>query len=108
LEGDEAADELATLGAELMAGSAEEVGQTLADHAVAFVLAPSLESPYVAIDQFSREELLAALDGHADLERVTDSEVGTMWRVKEPTARIRIIQDEHVTVVPSGVITADT
>lgn len=104
---DPARTDLRQLVAELGAATPNDAGARLAEHGIAFVLIPSLDSPLAAIDPFARQELLAALDGLADLQRVTETDERTMWRVMASPTRVRIIDGEQITPLPSGLINVD-
>src|SRR5699024_2691921 len=108
---DDAPQSLQELVAELSAGAADEPGPPLgehasrprlAEHAVGLVLLPSSDSAVAEVDSLAREEFAAALDGVADLERVTENESGTLWRVTSLASRAQITAGKESVEVPSG------
>jgi len=105
---DEASQSLQELVAELSAGAAQEAGPRLAEHAIGLVLLPSPDSVIAEVDSLAREEFAAALDGVADLERVTENESGTLWRVTSLASRAQITAGKESVEVPSGMNRIDT
>lgn len=99
---DDASQSLQELVAELSAGAADEPGPRLAEHAIGLVLLPSSDSAVAEVDSLAREEFAAALDGVADLERVTENESGTLWRVTSLASRAQITAGKESVEVPSG------
>jgi hypothetical protein len=87
---------LQTLAADLVSGRGDAQAERLADFAVRYVQVRAPIAPQVA----------AALDTVPGLERVSFSGGDRLWRVTLPTARLRIIADEKVTVLPSGPVSA--
>src|SRR5699024_6049746 len=89
--------------AELSVGAAGDAAARLKAHAVSIVLVPPATGG-------AREDLLAALDSVAGLERVTENETGVFWRVSggEPAAARVVIEaaDGSRSVVPSATTTA--
>lgn len=99
---DDASESLQELVAELSAGAAQEAGPRLAEHAIGLVLLPAPESAIAEVDPLAREEFAAALDGVPDLERVTENESGTLWRVTSLAARAQITAGKENVEVASG------
>lgn len=99
---DEAANDLRALVAELSVGAAGDAAARLHAHAVSVVLVPPASGE-------AREDLLAALDSVAGLERVTENETGVFWRVggADPAARVVVETAEGGRIaVPSAATTA--
>lgn len=105
---DDASQSLQELVAELSVGAADEPGPRLAEHAIGLVLLPSPDSAVAEVDPLAREEFAAALDGVADLERVTENESGTLWRVTSLASRAQITAGKESVEVPSGMNRIDT
>ena len=82
-------------------GAAEDPGAALARRAVAVVLVPPGAGD-------ARDRLVARIDSTAGIERVTENETGTVWRVARPEgagliARVRVVGPDGTVrdVVPS-------
>ncbi len=89
---DEADAELAELAAAIAVGVAEDPSAELARHAVGVVLVPPGSSD-------ARDRLVAQIDSTAGLERVTENETGTVWRVAPAEgggliARVRVVRPD--------------
>ncbi|MDP9805970.1 GT2 family glycosyltransferase [Trueperella bonasi] len=80
---DEAGQDLAQLASGLLTGS-QDAASGLGEHAVSVVLVPALEQGESA--EF-RAQLVGRIQSAPGLQYVSDTEVGTFWRVSEPSSR---------------------
>ncbi len=98
----DAADaELADLAAAIAVGAAEDPSVELARRAVGVILVPPGSGD-------ARDRLVARIDSTAGIERVTENETGTVWRVSPAEgagliARVRVVGPDGTVqqVVPS-------
>ncbi|GAA3802063.1 glycosyltransferase [Cellulomonas soli] len=108
---DAATDEVDALVARLASAAGGDVAGDLGALAVADVLVPPLGAVEVDASQDDgstgdaarlRAELVGRLDATAGLERVTDNDAGTLWRVAPSDAQATVVA-AWARIVPSGV-----
>ncbi|UFU02221.1 glycosyltransferase family 2 protein [Ruania suaedae] len=80
---DPAAQELAAVVARLTQGTATEVAETFAGHAISVIVVPATSDVTRApLDAAARTRLIPLLDSVVGLDRVTENESGVIWRVR--------------------------
>ncbi|RTE50124.1 glycosyltransferase [Actinobaculum sp. 352] len=96
-------------------GSGAEVADELGEHAIAVVLVPPESN---TVSEKNRRQIVSQLNTVPGLEYVTESDVGTFWRVRSAagptgrgadvaaaaTSRLRVLDDEEAMEVPVGVL----